>query len=231
MSTELYEAMSTLRAVRRLRPDPIGDEVLGRILQAAAWAPSGGNVQPWRVIVVRDPDRRRALGDLYQEEWHTYAEGARSRLEGLAAEARAGQERTLAAADYLGEHFGEAPVILVFCFNPDIMAITDADLGRPSVVGGGSVYPAVQNAMLACRAEGVGCTLTTLLCYRESEVRGVLEIPDDWYTCAFVPLGYPVLRGHGPISRRPVEKLAFADAWGQAMTSLPRPQTAPADRA
>jgi hypothetical protein len=86
-------------------------------------------------------------------------------------------------------------------------------------VGGGSVYPAVQNAMLACRAEAVGCTLTTLLCYREAEVKALLGIPDDWYTCAFMPIGFPVLRGHGPISRRPVDRLAYADRWGTPYAS------------
>ncbi|MEZ5557502.1 MAG: nitroreductase family protein [Pseudomonadales bacterium] len=216
MSVDLYQAMSTLRAVRRLRPDPLPDDVLQRILQAAAWAPSGGNVQPWRVVVVRDPAKRQALGDLYRPRWRSYGAGARRGLERLSGDARARQERMLASADHLGEHLGDAPVILVFCFNPDIMAITDADLGRPSVVGGGSVYPAVENAMLACVAEGVGCTLTTLLCYDEEAIRALLEIPQGWYTCAFVPLGYPVLRGHGPISRRPVSKLAFADGWGIA---------------
>ncbi len=221
MSTDLYDAMSTLRAVRRLRTDPIPDDVLQRILQAAAWAPSGGNVQPWRVIVVRDQAKRAALGDLYRTEWARYSEGARRALDGLSGDARARRERMLAAADHLGEHLGEAPVVLVFCFNPDAMAITDADLGRPSVVGGGSVYPAVQNAMLACRAEGIGCTLTTLLCYREEEVRRLLEIADDWYTCGFVPLGYPALRGHGPISRRPVDKLAFGDTWGRPLANRP----------
>lgn len=210
---DVYEAMSTLRAVRRLKPDPLPDAVLHRILQAAAWAPSGGNVQPWRVVVVRDPDKRRAIGDLYRPQWGRYAAGARRGLEQLSGDARAKQERMLAAADHLGEHMGDAPVILVFCFNPANMAITDAGLGRPSVVGGGSVYPAVENAMLACRAEGVGCTLTTLLCFCEDEIRALLEIPDGWYTCAFLPIGYPRGRGHGPISRRPVEKLAFADAW------------------
>jgi nitroreductase len=214
--TDLYQAMSTLRAVRRLRPDPIPETVLERILQAAAWAPSGGNVQPWRVVVVQDEAKRRALGDLYRPEWQRYSVGARKVLERLEGEARAKQERMLAAADHLGEHLGEAPVVLVFCFNPDNMAITDADLDRPSVVGGGSVYPAVQNAMLACRAEGIGCTLTTLLCLQETAVRSLLDIPDRWYTCAFMPIGYPVGKGHGPISRRPVAKLAFRDRWGAA---------------
>jgi nitroreductase len=214
MSIDLYEAMSTLRAVRRLRPDPLPDDVLERILAAAAWAPSGGNVQPWRVLVVRDPVLRQGIGDLYRPEWRRYGAGARAVLDRMTGEARAKQERMLAAADHLGEHFGDAPVILVFCFNPAQMAITDSDLGRPSVVGGGSVYPAVQNTMLACRAEGVGCTLTTLLCYREAEIKELLDIPADWYTCAFLPIGYPASRGHGPISRRPVAKLAFADRWG-----------------
>jgi nitroreductase len=214
MSMDLYEAMSTLRAVRRLRPDPLPDEVLERILTAATWAPSGGNAQPWRVLVVRDPLMRRGLGDLYRPEWARYGAAARTGLERLTGAARARQERMLAAADHLGEHLGDAPVILVFCFNPAHMAITDSGLGRPSVVGGGSVYPAVQNAMLACRAEEIGCTLTTLLCYREAEVKALLGIPEDWYTCAFMPIGYPVLRGHGPISRRPVDRLAYADRWG-----------------
>ena len=213
---DLYDAMSSLRAVRRLRPDPLPEDVLERILTAATWAPSGGNVQPWRVLVVRDPALRQAIGDLYRPQWASYSRGARAGLERMEGEARAKQARMLAAADHLGEHMGEAPAILVFCFNPAHMAITDSDLGRPSVVGGGSVYPAVQNAMLACRAEGVGCTLTTLLCYREAEIKALLDIPADWYTCAFLPIGYPVLGGHGPISRRPVDKLAFADRWGAA---------------
>jgi nitroreductase len=210
----VYDVMSTLRAVRRLRPDPLPEPVLEHILEAATWAPSGGNVQPWRVVVVRDAELRQGLGDLYQPEWARYRVGAHAAIERLEGPAREKQTRMLAAADHLGAHFGEAPVILVFCFNPALMAITDAELGRPSVVGGGSVYPAVQNAMLACRAEGIGCTLTTLLCYREPEVKALLGIPPEWFTCAFLPIGYPAGRGHGPISRRPVAKMAFADRWG-----------------
>ena len=216
-SISLIDAMSTLRAVRRLRPDPIPDPVLRRILQAAAWAPSGGNIQPWRGGVVRDPDLRRQMGELYAPLWAKYSAGHRRALAGMTGEALAKQERMLAAGDHLGHNVGSAPVLLVFCFNPGHMAITDADLGRPSVVGGGSVYPAIQNLMLACVNEGVGCTLTTLLCEEEPAVKALLDIPDDWYTCALVPLGYPLGKGHGPISRRPVEKLSFADKFGQEL--------------
>jgi nitroreductase len=211
----LYEAMSTLRAVRRLRPDPIPDDVLERVLQAAVWAPTGGNVQPWRVVVVRAEEPKRALQSLYVEQWREYAEQNRAGLDAMPPEARAKQERMLRAADHLAEHMHEAPAILVFCFDPRRMAITDADLDRPSVVGGGSVYTAVQNAMLACRAEGLGCTLTTLLCYREAEVKALLGIPPEWGTCGFVPIGWPASKGHGPISRRPVAKMAFSNTWGE----------------
>lgn len=217
-SIALYDAMSTLRAVRRLRPDPIPDDVLQRILQAAAWAPSGGNVQPWRIIVARDAAIRHQIGDLYRPQWATYGANARKGLAAMEGEAHAKRARMLDACDVLGEQMGDAPALLVFCFNPDYMAITDADLGRPSVVGGGSVYPALQNAMLACVSEGIGCTLTTLLCYDEAQLKQILAIPDGWYTCAVMPIGYPVGGGHGPISRRPVEKLCFADQFGEAIS-------------
>jgi nitroreductase len=98
-----------------------------------------------------------------------------------------------------------------------MMAITDSGLDRPSVVGGGSVYPAVQNALLACRAEGLGCTLTTLLCFKEPEVKALLGVPDEWGTGAYIPIGYPAKRGHGPISRKPVEKMAYLDRWGDPL--------------
>ena len=211
----LYEAMSTLRAVRRLRPDPIDDDVLERVLQAAAWAPTGGNVQPWRVIVVRDAERKQQLGALYDARWQAYSASHRDQLEGLAPAMRERQEKMLRAGDHLGAHFGESPAVFVFCFNPKNMAITDAKQGRISVVGGASIYTAVQNLLLACRAEGLGCVLTTLLCECEDEVREILEIPAPWGTAAAVPVGWPVLKGHGPISRRPISKLAFADRFGE----------------
>jgi nitroreductase len=206
--------MRTLRAVRRLRPDPIPDAVMLRVLEAATFAPTGGNAQPWRVVVVKDAAKKQRLGELYAERWFAYSAQHRKLIEKAPADAIAKAEKMLAAGDYLAAHFGETPAVVVFCFNPRNMAITDASQPRPSVVGGASVYPAVQNLMLACRAEGLGCVLTTLLCQAEPEVRALLAIPDPWYTAAAVPIGYPVLRGHGPVSRKPVDKMAFADAWG-----------------
>ena len=210
----LYEAMRTLRAVRRLRTDPVPEDVIRRVLEAATWAPTGGNRQPWRIIVVRDPERKKRLGVLYMRIWETFSKKYADNLRGLPEVERLKLERMLGAGDYLARHYEEAPVIFVFCFNPNEMAITDAELERVSVVGGGSVYPSVENLLLACRAEGLGCTLTTLLCTYEPDVRKVLDIPDPWGTAAAIPVGYPLLRGHGPISRRPVEELAFNDRWG-----------------
>ncbi len=205
---DLYEAMSTLRAVRRLKPDPIATEVMDRVLQAASWAPTGGNVQPFRILSVTDAEKKAAIGKIYAEEWAAYTKNLRDEAYG------SGTEKMVRAGDYLAEHMFEVPVLLVFCFNPDRMAITDAKLDRPSVVGGGSVYTAVQNVMLACRAEGLGCVLTTLLCQGEPEIKNILGIPDDWGTCAHIPIGYPVLKGHGPITRRPIDKLVFENSWG-----------------
>ena len=211
---DLYDVMSTLRAVRKLRPDPIPDDVLQRVLQAACWAPTGGNTQPWRVVVALDPDVKQALADIYRPEWETYSAGFLDRLSGLPEEQFDKWKRIAAAGDHLAEHLQEAPAILVFCADPKMMAITDAGLDRVSMVGGGSVYPAVQNAMLACVEEGLGCTLTTLHCLREDEVKEVLGVPDGWATVAMVPIGYPVGKGHGPITRQPPAKLAFRDRFG-----------------
>jgi nitroreductase len=215
--TDLYEAMSTTRAVRRLRADPIPDEVLRRVLTAATYAPTGGNRQAWRVVVVRDPALKQALAVRYARLWSAYAAAGRKASTGLPEASRARTSRSLDAGDYLAAHMHELPALLVVCFDPRGLMITDQNLGRPSIVGGASVYPAVQNLLLACRAEGLGCVLTTLLCAAEAEIRPLLAIPEPWATAAFVPIGYPVGRGHGPLSRRPVEQMVFADRFGEPL--------------
>jgi nitroreductase len=214
---ELYEAMRTLRAVRRLRPDPVPDAVLHRALEAATFAPTGGNAQPWRAVVVRERALLAKLGALYAERWATYAVGHRKLWANAPSAVVERAERMLAAGDFLAAHFAETPALVVFCFDPTHMAITDAKLPRVSVVGGASVYPAVQNFLLACRAEGLGCVLTTLLCEVEPTVRALLEIPEPWATACAIPVGWPLARGHGPLSRRPVEKMAFADRFGNPL--------------
>ena len=179
---ELYEAMSTLRAVRRIKSDPIPDDVLNRVLTAATWAPTGGNHQPWHIIVVKDPALKQGLQALYQPHWQSYVPGYEKYLSDMPPEVAASTRRTLNSGTYLANNLHEAPVVCVFCFNLSNMTITDAELNRPSVVGGGSIYPAVQNLLLAARNEGLGCVLTTLLCREEERVKALLKIPDTWYT-------------------------------------------------
>ncbi len=214
----LYETMRTLRAVRRLRPDPIPDDVLHRVLEAATWAPSGGNRQGWRIIVVKDPARKQRMRSLYAMHWAEYLKRYANMPADTPQAVRQRAGRLVSAGNYLAEHLHEAPVLAVFCFNPTLLAVTDEKLDRVSVVGGGSIYPAVQNLLLACRAEGLGCVLTTLLCASEPEIRELLSIPQPWGTAATVPIGYPVGRGHGPITRQPVEAMVFLDSWERPLT-------------
>jgi nitroreductase len=212
----LYEAMSSLRAVRKLKSDSIPEASLERVLQAATWAPTGANRQPWRIVLVRSAESKIVLGKLYADEWHKYAGHYAQQFAALPADERAREQRTLDAGNYLAEHFHEAPAIVVFCFNPKLMSVTDAKLDRLSVVGGGSIYPAVQNLLLAARAEGLGCVLTTLLCVVEPQVNELLAIPAGWGTAAVIPLGYPLGGGHGAIRRRPTTELVFDETFGTA---------------
>ena len=204
---ELYDAMSTLRAVRRLKSQPVPQDVLERVLRAATWAPTGGNHQSWRIIAVQDETLKQGLQDLYRPHWEAYIPGYQEHMQHMPEAEAERSAKALASGTYLATHMYEAPVICVFCFSEEHITITDAGQDRPSVVGGGSIYPAVQNLLLAARNEGLGCVLTTLLCIEEAKVKALLEIPDNWHTAAFVPLGYPVLGGHGPISRKPIDKM------------------------
>ena len=166
------------------------------------------------MILVRDHLLKARLAELYAARWSAYMEGYIERFADQPEEQRLAAARTVAAGDHMAANMGDYPIIAVVCFNPNLMAITDANLDRPSVVGGGSVYLAVQNLMLACRAEGVGCVLTTLLCMDEPVVRELLQIDPEWYTAAHIPMGYPVGGGYGPTARRNPDEMIFEDAWG-----------------
>ena len=191
---DVFEAIRTTRAMRRLDSTrPVSDEDLWTIIEAATKAASGGNSQPMRWLVVRDEDKRRRLGEIYKKSWAPVAEMYRARTP---AEDTTTQ-RVLNSADWLGEHMGEAPVILVPC----------AKGGDPA-----SIYPGVQNLFLAARALGLGTTLTTVHKLNEQEVRDVLGIPEDVSTFALIPLGYPTGKW-GEAKRRPVEEVTYWDTW------------------
>jgi len=202
----LFEAMRTMRAMRRLKPDPVPDELINRILQAGTWAPSGGDAQKWRFIVVKDPAIKKQIQVYYQRGLdavlHRHAQEADP-----AQEAR--NERRNAAVRYLTEHFHEAPVLIVCCLYHD----TGKNM-QPEKMYGASIYPAVQNMLLAARGLGLGATLTARHLQFEREVDRILGLPANAETFAILPIGYPM--GHfGSISRRPVAEVTFLDRWGR----------------
>ena len=188
---DLYEAMRCAPTSRRFTDEPVSAEALRRALDNARFAPSGGNRQGWRVVVVRDAERRRAIRDLYLPHWRAYMEqtgGAQIlRDPGDFDPARV---RGLRGADEYAERLDEVPVHLVVGVRLDDLAVTDAELPRQSIVGGASVYPFVQNLLLALRSEGLGAAMTTMLVPAEAEVRELLGIPDDVALAAHVGVGH-----------------------------------------
>ena len=212
---DLYEAMRCAPTTRRFKPDPMSRETLTRVLENARFAPSGGNRQGWRVIVVEDPRRREALRDLYLPGWRAYMEttgGARVLADPDSFDA--GTVRRVRGADDYANALDQVPVHLVIGVRLADLAVTDAGLPRQSVVGGASVYPFVQNMLLALRAEGLGAALTTLLVPAEAEVKRLLEIPDDIALAAHIGVGDRADPWPRRLARRPVAEFAFLDRYG-----------------
>lgn len=213
---ELYEAMTTTPAVRQFTQEDVPDSVLYRVLDHARFASNGGNRQGWRVIVVRDPATKTRLWELYQPGAEAY------RKEQLAKAEAAGNERAIAQYSRTGtfrdQRLDLAPLFLLVLVDINAMAITDKDLERPSIIGGGSVYPFVQNLMLGLRAEGYGSVLTTLICPEEPAVKALLGIPDEFAIAGLLPVGRPA-NDLTRLKRRPVEAFAMRERFdGDALT-------------
>jgi nitroreductase len=209
---ELTEAMRTTGTCRYFTPDPVPDEVLHRAFDAARFGPQGGNRQPLRWVVVRDPERKRALAELYLPLWKAYLAGV-----GIGDVRVGAVPKTVADADHFAEHLADAPAIVVVCAELAGLHPTDHELGRLSVVGGASIYPVMQNFCLALRDQSVASAVTTLLCHSEPEVRKLLDIPDGIITAAHVAIGYPAHGFPRKLSRTPVEDTVFADTYGSPL--------------
>ena len=203
---DVYEALYTTRAMRRVRPDPIPAEVQAKILDAAIRAPSGGNTQNWRFLLVDDQEVKARLGPLYRDSLaRLWATGYAERL----ATARAHPDdpdsvsmlKVQASAQHLADHFEQVPLYL-FAFARDDRS-------------GGSIFPAVWSAQLAARADGVGSALTTVLGMHKSETFEILGVPADsgWEMSCCVSFGYPSGRW-GTAPRRPVHEVAYRNRWG-----------------
>lgn len=203
------EAMESLGTCRFYKKDPIPDTVLFEALSAARFAPQGGNRQPVRFVVVRDRETKLALKALYLPHWDAYYQGFEE------GELKVARPQQMVNADHMARTMEDIPVLVVVCAEIEGLHPTDLELGRLSIVGGGSVYPAVQNLMLACRQLGLGTALTTLLCHSEPEVKALLGIPDGFLTAAMVTVGYPERPFPRKLARRPVSEVCFSEKFGE----------------
>ena len=224
--TELsvFEAIHTARDVRRFKPDPVPERLITQILDAAIQAPSAGNAQNWAFLVVRDPEQRRRLGVIYRKasDIASAVYAARGRPAHLTEPQF---QRLMSSGGFLWDHMAEAPVILVPCQTPptlpppealptDVRARYADEQRYLERIRGASIYPAVQNIVLACRALGLGTTITTNPLRLEDEVKAVLGVPAEVQTVALMPVGYP-RDPFGPLVRRPLAEVAHADRWAQ----------------
>jgi nitroreductase len=205
------EAIYTLRAMRRLRPDPVPEAELRFLVEAATQAPSAQNEQAWAFVVVTDPARRRQLGALYRELGQRYIrDGALARA-GLAGPTARVHRHALR----LAEQLHRAPALVLAALRGPV----PRDPAGASAWYG-SIFPAVQNLLLAARSRGLGTTLTTLHRGREREVKQLLGIPDPWETVALIPVGYPAGRFGRPL-RRPAWEVTHWERWGALRQERP----------
>jgi nitroreductase len=217
---DLIETLRSTGAVREFTDDPVGDDVVARILDTARFAPSGGNAQAWHVVVIKDPGLRVRLRDLYVPGWRDYlamsAAGLRPWAPGNdpAAEAAAVAAVPDGVAAAAGQGFaGEldrVPVLLAVFADLNALAAVDRDSGRYPIAGGASVYPFVWSVLLAAHAEGLGGVLTTMLVRAEPQVRLLLGVPYTWSLAAVVALGRPA-QPRKRLRRQPVTSFTTVD--------------------
>src|SRR5204863_627851 len=193
--TDLFDVMQTMRAMRRLKPDPVPDELIRKILQAGVCAPNGGNTQRWRFLVIKDRKIKQAVQVWYKRAFDEVVGPRYLKSNPPPGVTREQYNRQHAAVEYLTDHFHEAPVWIVPCLEEGAAA--------PTRSSGASIYPAVQNMLLAARALGLGATLTTRHLLYEKEAEAALGLPPGVHSYAILPIGYPMGK-FGPVGRGPL---------------------------
>ena len=182
-------------------PDSVPDELIHKLIEAGTKAPSGGNRQGWKFLVITDPETRKKIGAYYEQGWeHAYgsANPSPSQL----------QPHVHTSAEHLARTMAEAPVLLMACI--------EHDGGASTMSRGGSIFPSVQNILLAARGLGLGSCLTSLHKRYEDEIKDLLSIPENVETAALLPIGFPADNNrYGPTRRQPVEDVAFRERWGE----------------
>jgi len=201
---DVWETMRTARAIRRFTDRPVDSELLIRCLEAATWAPSGGNQQPWHFVVITAEPGRQAMA-----VGAGRALAAIQRVYGIdrpAADDDSPKARNARALFAVHDGAADVPAAVLFC-------VKDQPL-TPELLLGASVFPAMQNFLLAARASGLGCCVTGWHVDAADELRTALEIPPEWHLASLVVVGWPDGH-HGPVRRKPVAKVASLDRWEQ----------------
>jgi nitroreductase len=205
----LFEVMYNCRAMRRIKPDPVPEELLLKLIDAANQAPSGSNAQNGRWIVVRDRAVKEKLAELNMKVFQAYTAPAGARPAALPHQAADARSRMLEAVRWQAEHFAEIPVHVIACLQ---VALPLRDTFSAGAGAGGSIWPGVQNLLLAARALGLAATPTTFAVADRAAAREVLGLPEDIQPFSLIPVGYP-LGKFGPVTRRPVSEIMRWDRW------------------
>ena len=204
--TDLFEIIPTMRAMRRLKPDPVPDDLVRKILAAGLCAPNGGNNQKWRFLVVKDMAVKQAVQVLYKRAYDEVIGPRYANSAPPPGSDAARFHRQHQAVEYLTDHYHEAPVWIVVC--------QEDGPGTPNRGAGASVYPAVQNMLLAARALGLGSTLTTRHMLFAKEADAALGLPAGVNSYAILPIGWPMGK-FGPDGRGKLEDFVYSERWGQ----------------
>ncbi len=203
-TNDIYEAMQTQRAVRRWTSDPVPDETIERIIRAATWAPSGSNMQPWGFLVIRGAAQRERIAEAIRESFKAFS----GRLPDPDTIEDPTQRRMIRGALNLFDNFAAAPVLIIPCL---VAAQSPAPDG---LLAGSSIYPSIQNLMLAARAEGLGTVLTTPQEGIMDLLRSEFDIPEEARPVAMIPMGWPDVN-FGPVTRRPLTDFLHWERWGE----------------
>jgi|TARA_B110000438_G_scaffold18261_1_gene16983 nitroreductase len=219
---ELYNAMRTTPSCRYFTDDPVADETIHRVLDNARFASSGGNRQGWRIVVVTDTDQKRRVADLHRKQWDPYFQHALEGTVGFQGDGSGDKMEhgtnfavnRLRRTDDFAQKMHEVPVLMCCYVDLSTLAVTDKDLDRQSIVGGGSLYTLVHNILLGCTNEGLGSSLTTLLAAEQESCDQLFHTPDGFALGALIAIGWPVVeKQYTKLTRKPVEEIAFRDTW------------------
>ncbi len=209
--TDIFHIVHNTRAMRRLKPDPVPDDLVRKILEAGTAAANPANTQPWRFLVVKDTAIKKAVQVYYKRALDEVVGPRYASSPPPPGSDAARHARQHAAVEYLTEHFHEAPVWIVACI--------DHGDDQPTHYAGASIYPAVQNMLLATRALGLGATLTTRHLYYKKETEAALGLPPGVHSYAILPIGYP-MGNFGPVRRGALEDFVYLDRWGEKYEGL-----------